>query len=248
MRYLCFDLETTGTDLERDRIVEISVAEWEPGLGSSQLFYTLIDPLMPIPPSATEVHGITDEDVEGAPEFADVAHEVAEMIYGSALVGYNIRKFDVPLLDRELRDADQAGIELEHVREVDLLKAWFKLEPRSLADAIRRFTDREPDEERLHGARYDVTATCDVGDGFMRTFGVDIDTLEALSKDEDEVDRFGKFVRREDGEIVFNFGKHKGERAMDHQDYLTWMMSDSASFHPHVKEVVRQLAYQPWLF
>lgn len=241
MRILSLDLETTSLDLQRARIVSVALVQYVPDGDPIIVFDALINPSCAIPPEATAVHGITNEDVADCPTFDEYAQEIQEALFSAVLAGFNIRRFDVPILDRELRDADQAGIDFDRVREIDCYRCLYQLEKRDLEHFVQRFA---PEHEFVaHTASEDAKALLAGMLGMLEYFDLTLDNLEALTKPDDEVDRFGRF-RFEDGQIVFAFGKHNGKPAMEHQEYLTWMMRKSTGFHPQVKAIIKEMLYQ----
>jgi DNA polymerase-3 subunit epsilon len=223
-----FDLETTGIDPARDKIVEIAVVRVDPDGGRLGLTRR-INPGRPIPMEATAVHGITDADVSDAPTFPEIARPLLDLLTDADLAGFNIRRFDVPILDREFRDC-ALDLALASRRIVDAMTIFHKKEPRDLSAAVRFFLDRE--HEGAHGAEADVEASIDVLEAQLRRYPDlprDVAALEAWCHPTPpgSVDRGGKFVLRE-GEIVFAFGKQKGralsEVARIQRDYLEWIL------------------------
>jgi DNA polymerase-3 subunit epsilon len=223
-----FDLETTGTDPQRDKIVEIAIVRLELD-GGREATTRRIHPERPIPAEATAVHGIRDEDVSGAPTFGQVAREILDVLQDADLAGFNVRRFDVPLLDREFRDC---GLDLALVKRriVDAMTIFHKKEPRDLTAAVRFFLDR--DHAGAHGAEADVQASIEVLEAQLARYPDLPRTIEALDAycypvPAGAVDRGGKFVLR-DGEVVFAFGKQKGralrEVARVQRDYLEWIL------------------------
>lgn len=223
-----FDLETTGTDPSRDKIVEIALVRLEPSGGRVGMTRR-IDPERPIPAEATAVHGIGDADVSGLPTFRQVARELLDVLEDADLAGFNVRRFDVPLLDREFRDAGY-DLALRSRRIVDVMTIFHKKEPRDLTAAVRFFLDR--DHAGAHGAEADVKAAIEVLEAQLLRYPDLPRTIEALDAycypvPAGAVDRGGKFVLR-DGEIVFAFGRQKGralrEVAAVQRDYLEWIL------------------------
>ena len=242
-RPICFfDLETTGTDPARDRIVEVSVLRVDPA-GGEQARTRRIHPERPIPPDATAVHGIRDEDVRDAPTFRQVARSLLDFFADADLGGFNVRRFDVPLLDREFRDCGM-DFGLAGRRVVDAMTIFHKKEPRDLGAAVRFFLGRE--HEGAHGAEADVRATLEVLEAQLARYGDLPDTPEAIEAwlqppvPPGAADRTGKFVVR-DGATVFNFGKHRGrplaEVAAQSPDYLKWLLQ--GDFPDDAKTLVR---------
>lgn len=246
MSVRCYlDCETTGLDPYNDRIVEITLLRGVPGEAGREALTTLVDPGMPIPPSATETHGITDADVQSAPSFEEIADNVAGLVGGAVLVGYNSHRFDVPLIDAELRRAGRPGLARdEHgvlsVPEIDLLLLWRLFEPRDLATAARRFAGVEHDG--AHRSKADAEILFGVLGGMLDGGlpGLDGDEAKLIEATcpADEIDRDGKFKRRDDGIAVFAFGKHEGEPVARHMDYVAWMLGKD--FSPETKAWCRR--------
>lgn len=237
-----FDLEATGTDPYTDQIVEAYFQRVSDD--QTVVRHWFVVPSIPIPTEATEVHGIDAERLaeEGAEPFREIADEVQALISDAVLVGYHSRSYDVPLLHTELKRAGRPGLPLDEygaidVPEVDLLKVWRAAEPRTLETAVSRFA---PDEELdAHQADSDAAVLDAVLQGMSETFGlVGTDFLDLTAPDR-EVDRAGKFEQIDGDEIVFAFGKHKGDPVGRHRDYLRWMLG--ADFPPSTKAVIRQL-------
>lgn len=230
---LYFDIEATGTDPERDRIVELAVL---PSESQDEPYVQRFNPGVPIPPAATAVHGITDGEVAGCPPFDMEAERVQRMFEGEVLCGFNIRKYDTLLLDAELRRAGQPGFDLARVQEVDLYRVWREMEPRSLASAVRRYLGRE--HEGAHSALGDARVLIPLLEAMREAHGLGREDLLRASRKPDEVDRAGRF-RIRDGEVVFTFGVHEGELLREHPDYLDWMLR--RDFPEDTKRAIRRL-------
>jgi DNA polymerase-3 subunit epsilon len=223
-----FDLETTGTDPARDKIVEIALVRVDPD-GSRTSIVRRVNPGRPIPAAATAVHGIRDEDVASSPAFHQIARELLDTFKDADLAGYNVRRFDVPLLDREFKESG-LDLALASRRIVDVMTIYHKKEPRDLSAAVRFFLGR--DHAGAHGAESDVTASLEVLESQLARYPDLPRTIEALDAfcypvPQGAVDREGKFVLRE-GEVVFAFGRQKGrtlrEVARAQRDYLEWFL------------------------
>lgn len=233
-----YDLETTDANTERCKIIEMCFATRE-GI----LLHEFVNPGIPISKQASDVHGITAEDVRGALPFADHAVTVQQIIDGAAcLVGYNNYQFDSVVLDRELTDAgmpgfakDQHGVVVQP--EADLFTMWQRHEKRDLSTAALRFAG--VDLVNAHSAGADTEVLPLILDGMRKTFDLESVGIIESSQPEGAVDREGKFRRREDGTIVFNFGKHKNEPVTRGHPYLKWMIG--ASFSPEVKAWCRRM-------
>jgi DNA polymerase-3 subunit epsilon len=223
-----FDLETTGIDPRRDKIVELAIVRVDPG-GARAAKTWRVNPERPIPADATSVHGIRDEDVRDAPPFRALAREILEHLAGADLAGYNVRRFDVPLLDREFKDAG-LDLALAQRRIVDAMAIFHRKEPRDRWAAVRFFLGRPHDD--AHAAEGDVLASIDVLEAQLERYPDLPRTIDELDgwchpTPAGAVDRDGKFVVRE-GEIVFAFGRQKGralsEVARVQRDYLEWIL------------------------
>lgn len=235
---LWMDLESTGLDPDQDRIVEIALFE-EVGTGLKSVIHTLVNPTVPIPREVTKIHGIADKDVADSPTFADLAIQVQDTVNEArVLAGYNSRRFDTLLLDAELKRAGLYGIDLATVREIDAYNVWQSVEPRTLEGFQQRWCPGEAPSAD-HSGENDVRAAWKGLNALVRQTGLDPEQLEVLSKPEDEVDRHRRFVRREDGVIVFNFGKHKGQMAREHFGYLQWLLR--ADFAENTKAIARKI-------
>jgi DNA polymerase-3 subunit epsilon len=214
-------------DLE-DRIVEISTLRLAPD-GTRETRTRRINPERPIPPGATAVHGIRDEDVRDAPTFRQVARSFVSFLEGADLAGFNVLRFDLPLLDREVRDCG-LDLGLSARRVVDAMVIFHRKEPRDLSAAVSFFLGRE--HTGAHSAEADVVATADLLDAQVARYPDlpdSVDELDAWIRPvpPGAVDRQGKFVWR-DGEIVFAFGRYEGRSlrrvATETPDYLQWIV------------------------
>jgi DNA polymerase-3 subunit epsilon len=239
---VCFDLETTGIDPATDRIVEISILRVEPD-GTRVAKTRRINPGRKIPEAATRVHGIRDEDVADAPTFAQIAKGLLQLLEGADLTGFNVSRFDIPLLDREFRDC---GIDIERDRRrvVDAMTIFHRMEPRHLSAATRFYLGRE--HEGAHEAEADVAVAFEILEAQLARYEEiphTVDELDAWLRrvPENALDRSGKFVE-EDGRVVFNFGKHKGKPLADiaaaAPDYLQWILG--SDFPDDAKRYVRE--------
>ncbi|MDP3938850.1 MAG: 3'-5' exonuclease [Deltaproteobacteria bacterium] len=238
-----FDTETTGTDPRQDRIVEFAAVKLHPD-GRRETMRTLVNPKEPIPREASAIHGITDEAVSDAPTFGEVAADILKFIDGCDLAGYNVVKFDVPLLRKEL-ERIELRFEEEGVRLLDPQVIFFSREPRDLSAAVRFYCGREL--EGAHGALADTEASLDVLLAQIARYPdlpEDVAGLAAAStmlSDDRFVDSDRRFVWRH-GEAYFNFGKVKGKSLREvvekNAGYLGWILD--RDFSEEVKEIVRR--------
>lgn len=237
-----FDLETTGPEKETDRIVQFAALKMMPD-GTERRWQTLINPGVPIPEPATEVHGITDAMVATAPSFAALAGKIWSALLDCDLGGYNARRFDVPMLIAEFRRVkgyEAAAGELATRAIVDPLRIFMQREPRDLS-AAHRFFLGEP-LEGAHDAMADTVAAQRVFLAQLERYGLPLD-VEAIADlcAEDAVDLERKLVWQ-DEEIVVAFGKARGKSLtwlFEHDPgFLRWMLDPKNSFPTDVKAIV----------
>jgi DNA polymerase-3 subunit epsilon len=237
-RPLCvLDTETTGTSPPFDRVIEIAVVKYSPDAGPTR-FERRVDLGIPIPSSATAVHCLTDDDVAGCPPFAAIAPDLVRFLGDADLAGYNIVRFDLPLLLAEFR---RSGVELPLTdrRVVDVQRLFHRLESRDLAAAVRRYLGR--DHEGAHGAVADARATAAVLDRMLADAPDLPVTVAGLHAALVEVD-LGERLRRDDDRLMLAFGKHAGrpldEVAGSDPDYLRWLLRQD--FLPDFKALVAE--------
>lgn len=238
---LCFfDLETTGVNVTQDRIVEIAVIKVMPN-GEIIRKTNRVNPIIPIPAESSAIHGITNEDVADKPTFKELAKEYSKFFEGSDMAGFNILKFDVPVLVEEFL---RAGVEFDYSRKkiIDAQKIFHMMEKRTLSAAFKFYCGKEMVD--AHSAEADTQATMDVllaqiarydnqpvVDGLGKTVGIIKNDMEELNKltSSDMVDLGGRMVKNDKGEPVFNFGKHKNKPVLtvlkEEPSYYDWMMS-----------------------
>jgi DNA polymerase-3 subunit epsilon len=237
-----FDLETTGVDVVRDRIVEISIIKVMPD-GSEEVKTQRINPTIPIPAEATGVHGITDEDVKDCPAFKDVAKSLADYLEGCDVAGYNSTKFDVPLLVEEfLRAGVDVDFRSRHL--VDVQNIFHRMEQRTLAAACKFYCQKEL--VGAHSAEADTRATYNVllaQLGRYPELQNDVAFLAEFSAKNRNVDYAGRIVMDGNGNEIFNFGKHKGRKVVDvltcEPSYYAWIMN--SEFTLDTKRILTQI-------
>ena len=201
------DLETTGTNLGTDRIVEIAIVRI--GKDNSRTNKRkLINPEMPIPAGASDIHGITDEMVKDAPTFRQVANELKQFLENCDLAGYNSNRFDIPLLVEEFL---RSGLEFEigSRRLLDVQKIFHLMEQRTLSAAYKFYCNKTLDG--AHSAEIDATATWEVLEAQLVRYPQLGDTVESVIKfiGEEQIVDFARRFVFVNGVEVFNFGKHK---------------------------------------
>lgn len=223
-----FDLETTGINITKDRIIEISLLKVHPN-GKEEIKSRLINPEMPIPAQATAIHGITDNDVKDCPTFKQVAKSLAEMLEGCDLAGFNSSRFDVPMLSEEFL---RAGVDFDMSKRkfVDVQIIFHKKEQRTLEAAYKFYCDKKL--ENAHSAEADTVATYEVLKSQLDRYPDLENDIAFLSKEyssfNNNVDFAGRIILDEKGVEIFNFGKHKGRSVAqvfrDEPSYYSWMM------------------------
>ena len=232
-----FDLETTGTDNVKDRIVELAFVKLMPD-GKVDRYVKRINPGMPIPAESTKFHGIVDEDVKNCPLFKQIAHELYEWMRGCDMGGYNSSKFDLPLLAEEFL---RAGVNIDFTERhmIDVQQVFFKMESRSLSAAYAFYCQK--DLSNAHSAEADIDATIEVLQAQLERYpdlATDVPGLHKFSNTEEYVDYARRMVMK-DGAPVFNFGKHKGKKVEDiftaEPQYYDWMMQSDFALHTKQK-------------
>jgi len=223
-----FDLETTGINIARDRIVEVSILKIDPG-GKEDHLTLLVNPTIPIDPKAVAIHGITDEDVEHKPTFAEIGKNLVYFLEGCDLAGYNINKFDIPILAEEFQRAN-IDFDFKKRKCIDVQTIFHKMEQRTLSAAYKFYCNK--DMKDAHRAEADAHATYEIMKAQLDRYSILENDVEALSKFTTQtrnVDFAGRFVYNEDGVEVFNFGKHKGKPVeqvlKDEPSYYNWIMN-----------------------
>lgn len=237
-----FDLETTGTDITKDRIVEICYIKVTPD-GKEVEYTKRINPGMHIPETASAVHGIYDEDVKDCPMFKDVAREIANEFEGCDIAGFNSNRFDLPLLAEEFLRA-QVDIDLTRMKAIDVQVLYHKREPRTLSAAYKFYCGKVLED--AHSALADTRATYEVLKSQLDFYNDLENDMEVLSKESsftNNVDFAGRFIYDENGRELFNFGKYKGmpvDAVLDRDPgYYGWMMN--GEFSLNTKQVLTRI-------
>lgn len=242
-----FDLETTGTNPMKDRIVEISYLKlWENGEEQAKTHRVKpVDAMgrqISSEPGAVDVHGITDEQLADAPTFKELSGELAAVFENSDIAGYNSNKFDLPLLIEEFV---RAGVDFKLAGRnlIDVQNIFYKNEPRTLKAAYRFYCNQELVD--AHQASADVRATYEVFQAQLERYDLGEDT-EAVARNSrlgDNLDLSGRLSRDKDGDAVFNFGKYKGKKVKMvfrvEPSYYSWMMD--GDFAKDTKDIITQI-------
>ena len=238
-----FDLETTGTNITSDRIVEICYLKVFPN-GNEESKTMRINPEMHIPEASTAIHGITNEDVADCPTFKEAAANIAKDFEGCDIAGFNSNRFDVPVLIEEFL---RAGIDIDLTKRkfVDVQVIYHKLEQRTLSAAYKFYCGKNLED--AHTAEADTRATYEVLkaqlDHYPEVLTNEVDFLADYSTYSKNVDFAGRMVYNEDGVEVFNFGKYKGipvaQVLQNDMGYYGWIMK--GDFALNTKNVLTKI-------
>lgn len=242
-RPICFfDLETTGTNVAKDRIVEISILKIFPN-GNKESKTWLVNPEMLIPAEVVAIHGISNEKVTNEPTFKELSKEIYGMIKDSDLGGFNSDRFDIPLLAEEMLRAD-IDFDMKTTVSVDVQTIFHKKEKRTLGAAYKFYCDKELTD--AHSAEADTQATYEVLLSQLERYPDlenNIRKLAEFSTHRQFADFAGFLGYDEDGEEIFSFGKHKGKKILDvlekEPGYFGWILN--ADFPLYTKKVLTQI-------
>lgn len=252
-----FDIESTGLNVIRDRIVQIALIKYFADGRDAVEKEMLINPGIPISAEAMEVHGITPDKLKNKPAFSEVAQELFDFIGHADLSGYNSDRFDVPMLMEEF---SRCGLILDmSVRKsIDVQKIFYKMEPRTLKAALKLYCGKSLED--AHDALADVRATVDVlkgqikryenvdhvdGDGFVTKAPIknDMGAIHEFTHDNRLIDVTQRLKRDHKGQIVFNFGKYIGQPVAEvlsrDKQYYHWILDKE--FSTQVKQIVKKL-------
>ena len=237
-----FDLETTGVNANSDRIVEIAYLKVHPN-GNEETKTFRVNPGIPIPKEASDIHHITDEDVANSPSFKEIGKNIAKDIEGCDLAGFNSNRFDVPLLAEEFLRND-IDIDLSKRKLIDVQVIFHKMEQRTLSAAYKFYCNAEL--EGAHGAEADTKATYEVLKSQLDRYPDltnDVKYLSEFSSFNRNVDFAGKIVLNDKDVEVFNFGKYKDQPVEDilkrDSGYYGWMMQ--GDFALNTKNVLTRI-------
>ena len=252
-----FDIESTGLNVLKDRIVQIALIKIKSDGVTKEELEHLINPQVPISAEAMAVHGITPDKLKDKPVFSEVAQEVFDFIGDADIGGYNSDRFDIPILTEELYRSG-IDLEIEKRRTIDVQKIFYKMEPRTLKAAYKVFCGKTLVD--AHDALADVRATIEVfagqlqkydgvdyedGDGFVTKAPIknNIQAIHEFISDYRIVDYTQRLRRDYQGEIIFNFGKYMNQRVSDvfrrDKNYFHWIMQKD--FSSQVKKIVKKI-------
>jgi DNA polymerase-3 subunit epsilon len=256
-----FDVETTGLNVIRDRIVQIALIKLHKDDRPPTKWVSLINPGIPISEESMSIHGITPKDLANKPTFQQVAQEIWDFIGDADLGGYNSNRFDIPMLMEEFA---RVGMEFDisKRRLVDVQRVFYKMEPRTLRAAYRFYCDQEM--ENAHDALADVQATIDVfkgqlskyegqdlidedGNTIEQPIKNDIKAIHDFTNDLNFLDATQKLKVQKDGTVVFNFGKYANQAVKDvlakDRNYFHWIQEKefSSQMKQQIKAIMREI-------
>jgi DNA polymerase-3 subunit epsilon len=237
-----FDLETTGINIASDRIVEISILKVLPN-GKEEIYTQRVNPVIAIPKEASDIHGITNEDVLNEPTFKEIAKKVSDLIKGCDLAGFNSNRFDIPLLAEEMLRAD-VDFSMKNRLAIDVQTIFHKKEQRTLAAGYKFYCAK--DLENAHSAEADTIATYEILKAQLDKYDdLENDTklLSEFSVQRKRADFAGFLLFDNDGAEIFSFGKYKGKKVMDilnqNPGYYAWIQN--ADFPLYTKKVLTEI-------
>jgi len=234
-----FDLETTGVNIAKDRIVEISILKIYPN-GNKESKTWLVNPEMEIPQEVVAIHGITNEKVVTEPTFNELAKEVSRLIEGCDLAGFNSNRFDIPLLAEEMLRAD-VDFDMHNRVAVDVQVIFHKKEQRTLSAAYKFYCDENLED--AHSAEADTNATYEILKAQLDKYDDlenDIKFLNEFSSHKKRADFAGFIMYDDEDQEIFTFGKYKGKKVVEILDkdkgYYSWIQK--ADFPLYTKKVL----------
>lgn len=225
-----FDLETTGLDVSKDKIIQIAIVKTN-FLDVNEHHNLLINPGIAITPEAFNVHNISNNDLLDKPKFSEVAEYIFSVFNDCHIGGFNILHFDLPLLTREFQECNILfPVITDDIKFVDVQKLFFFYNPRHLTDCYKFYTGKKM--VNAHDALADTVATVDCFYNMLykiedlKNNGPDVlSYIHKISLPDDFVDFSGKLIKDDKGTIYYNFGKYKGKKVIDFPDYARWMIS-----------------------
>ncbi|MEG1758978.1 MAG: 3'-5' exonuclease [Alistipes sp.] len=240
-----FDIESTGIDTSKDRIVEISMVKVMPD-GEQITKTRKINPERHIPEESTAIHGITDDDVRECPTFTQVAKSLEQFIVGCDFGGFNSNRFDLPMLVEEFMRAG-VDVDFKNRKFIDVQNIFHKKEQRTLVAAYKFYCDKSLVD--AHSAEADTLATYEVLKAQLDRYDDlenDVEMLSEFSSHGETADYAGRIVYNDKGQEVFAFGKHKGQPVAEifamEPSYYMWMMN--GDFPLYTKKVITEIKFR----
>ena len=250
-----FDIESTGLNVAKDRIVELSILRIE--TNNERVSKTwVLNPNYPISDEAAGIHGFTNEDVKDKPTFKQKANDILQFLNNCDLAGYNSLKFDIPMLMEEFLRVD-VDFDVSNRNLVDVQNIFMKMEQRTLKAAVKFFLNKEL--ENAHSAEADVLGTFEVLEAQLEKYENieftdkegnvskpvvnDVSALAVFSTHHKNADLMGQIIFNKEGVETFNFGKHKGKTVkqifLNDPSYYGWMMK--ADFPLYTKKIITRI-------
>lgn len=252
-----FDIESTGLNVLKDRILQIALIKYSKGHSVPKELFLMINPGVLISEEAFAIHGISNEMVRNKPTFQQVAKEIFDFIGHADLAGYNSDRFDVPMLMEEFHRVG-LNFDISKRKLLDIQKIFYKMEPRTLKAAYKLYCDGDLTD--AHDAMADAKATVEVfkgqirryenvdyvdGDGFITPSPIknDIAAIAGFIRDDSALDVTQRLKLNQKNEVVFNFGKYSGQTVMQvfktEPNYYHWIMEKD--FSAQVKQIVTKI-------
>ena len=239
---IVFDLETTGINVSQDRIVELYAIKIQVD-GSEEHIHQYLNPTVPIPLQASEIHGIYDKDVADMPTFQEKAQELNQFMLNCDFGGFNSNRFDFPLLVEEFYRAG-VDFDIENRKFVDAQRIFHRMEPRNLTAAYKFYCNKELVD--AHSAKADTVATWDIIKSQVDHYDElepTVDFLNEFSGNSEFMDFATRIKRGPNNEPIFNFGKFKGQNVAEvfkrDSGYYHWMMK--GDFAENTKRVITKI-------
>jgi len=236
-----FDVESTGVDVNKDRILELAALKFFPD-GTSKELYLLLNPTVPISEEATSKHGYSNEDLKDKPNFSDSVEEILEFFDESDLGGHNSNHFDIQMLASEIKRCGYT-YDTSEIKMVDTRKIYLKNNPKELSHLYTEYTGKIL--ENAHSAHADIVATVEIFNKQVEKYDIkDLKEADLIGKTDKKGNRYldldGKFIKDTEGKYLFNFGKHNGEEvSIENVGFIGWMLSKD--FSEDTKRVAEKL-------